>query len=168
MLVIDEPDGWALYHPERAFDILAWVTDVTGFEEATDCAFPATTHLAAVARLTVTQSDRVPSEPVCRWWRRQVREALANVGFPPEDEYAEAMAWAAEQLMTDEQSATLEGWLRREYAGVLYVERRRWNKLDGENWFDDWPSRLSWALDRAPSYPLPFPTVAVAHWLMLE
>jgi hypothetical protein len=164
MLVIDEPDGWALHDPERAFDVLAWVIDVQRFEELTGSAFSAAPRRAAVARFVVTRVDEVPSEHVCGWWRRQVREALRF----PEDAYAEAMAWAAEQLMSDEESEALERWLRREYESELYVERRRWNRLDSEQWFDDWPTRLSWALDSAPSYPLPFPTVAVAHWLMLD
>ena len=182
MLVVD-PDGWLLQQPERAFDILAWVRDVSAYEQATGCVFPSNPDVVAVPRLVVTRSDRVPSEQACQWWRSQVRDALGESWFGSDDDdpaswpeerlidegYADALAWAAEQLMTEGESANLQGWLRREYGSVLHLERRLWSKLDSEGWFDDWaPPGSSWALDQASSYPMPFAAVAEPHWLLLE
>jgi hypothetical protein len=183
VFVVNE-DGFALRQPQRAFDIEAWVPDVAAFVNQTGFAFPSSPSTVAMAYLTVTRYDQVPQVEDCAWWRRQVRDAgilndddeddeyFARLHWQNEvltdDGYADCLAWAAGQLMTDRESTILRDWLRSEFGRLMVVGRRKWITLAEESWTVPVDYFEPWRVDLEPAYPLPFKAEGRPSWLLLD
>jgi hypothetical protein len=158
-----DPYGFPLLSPERSFDLIAYVPDVSLFKERVGRSPKGRPAEPADLEFRFLRGGYVPDEWTLVWWRRMVRLVLGQYWGPDDAGFAENLCTVAEQLLTREEADQLQTWAESEFGDAVLVEQRHWWALDSDDWM---LSDAAWHLRDFASYTLPFNAVMEPMWVL--